>query len=76
MYCSKCGAQISDNVAACPYCGQPTGAQQESAGAYQSGGYQQGGTGQSSSSGNQKASGSAGDILRRQKGETDDSPGF
>ena len=42
MYCSKCGAQISDNVAACPYCGQPTDAQQGSAGAYQPGGYQQG----------------------------------
>ncbi len=43
MYCTKCGAQISDSVTVCPYCGQPTGVQPE--GSYQPGGgaYQAGG---------------------------------
>ncbi len=44
MYCTKCGAQISDSVTVCPYCGQPTGVQPE--GSYQPGGngaYQPGG---------------------------------
>ena len=45
MYCTKCGAQISDSVTVCPYCGQPTGVQPE--GSYQPGGgaYQPGGNG-------------------------------
>ena len=29
MFCTKCGTQINDNVAICPNCGCPTGAQQE-----------------------------------------------
>lgn len=58
MFCTNCGQQIDDNAAVCPYCGAPTGVQEQGGyggapypqdpygqGGYPQGGYQQGGQG-------------------------------